>query len=379
MRIVMLTYWGDKGGVYMHVMNIAERVSKLPDVELHIVALSADSRKHELFGCTTHFLKRVRGRGANYFYNPRLIKNKILEINPDLVHIHTTFASHAIASLMLPKKYPTIVTVHQCIKSDIKSRLHPSIRQHIKLIIDPYLEKRLLEKAEHIVVPSPHLEEYYSALKNKISVIPNGVNLEEIRNSSWVNENLMHPSILFMGRLERIKGVDTLIRSIQLVVCLIPDVHLYIAGSGEEEGELKHLVRKLDIVENVTFLGFISGDVKWSCYKSADLFVLPSLDDNAPVALPEAMACGKPVIASNVGGIPCVVEDDVTGLLFECGDVKDLAEKIVILLQNSELRGKMGRTGQERAKEFSWDGIAKRTMKLYETIYSTFQSNIVII
>ena len=368
MKIAMLTYWGDEGGVYMHVMNIATRASKLPDVDLHIIALSEKNCTGELFGGTAHFLKRAKSMGANYFYNPFLIRNKIMEINPDLIHIHTTVNSHAIAALMLPKRYPIIVTIHQSIEEDIKNRLPPSTRRWIKLKIEPYLEKRLLKKAECIITPSPHMKGYYSTVKNKISVVPNGVDLEEVRNSGQTKEDIIHPSILFMGRLEKVKGVDILIRSIPFVADAIPDIHTYIAGSGEEENKLKRLVKKLDIPENVTFLGFISGDVKWSYYKSTDLFVLPSLNDNAPVALPEAMACGKPVVASNVGGVPYMVEDGVTGLLFKCGDVEELAEKAIALLQNKEMREKMGVAGLEKAKEFSWDEIADRTVELYREV-----------
>jgi glycosyltransferase involved in cell wall biosynthesis len=180
----------------------------------------------------------------------------------------------------------------------------------------------------------------------------------------------LHPSILFMGRLEKIKGVDILIRSIPFVANSIPDVHLYIAGSGEEEGKLKHLVKKLDIGENVTLLGFVSEDEKWSYYKSTDLCVVPSVEGPFGIVLLEAMACGKPVIASNVGGIPYIVEDGKTGLLFECGDIEGLTEKVSTLLQNKEMREKMGAEGLEKAKEFSWDMIAERTVELYKEVIS---------
>ena len=375
MKIAMLTYWGDKGGVYTHVMNIATRVSKLPDVDLYIVALSEKSCTGELFGGTAHFLKKAKSTGANYFCNPFLIRNKIMEIDPDLIHIHTTFNSHAIAALILPKKYPIIVTIHQSIGDDIRNRLPPSARRRIKLKIEPYLEKRLLKKAECIITPSPHMKEYYSTVKNKISVVPNGIDFGEIENSDYVETDTLHPSILFMGRLEKIKGVDILIRSIPLVVSSIPDVHLYIAGSGEEERTLKRLAKKLNIEENVTFLGFISEDAKWSYYKFTDLCVVPSVDEPFGIVLLEAMSCGKSVVASNVGGIPYIVEDGKTGLLFECGDIEDLTENVITLLQNKELREKMGAAGLEKAKEFSWDKIVDKTLILYEKLFSESTKN----
>jgi glycosyltransferase involved in cell wall biosynthesis len=131
---------------------------------------------------------------------------------------------------------------------------------------------------------------------------------------------------------------------------------------------LKKLVKKQNIEKNVEFLGFISDDEKYACYNSADIFVLPSLEESFGIVLLEAMACRKPVVASNVGGIPFVVADEKTGLLFESNDPEDLAEKIITLLRNRELQENMGRAGRERAKEFGWDKIAKTTVRLYQEI-----------
>ena len=369
MKVAMLTYLGEESGVYTHVKKIAIRISKLPDVDLHIIAIDDKNIITNRFGAAVHFIKRKDVRGATYFYYPLLFRKKILSIHPDIIHVQGYARYYSIA-LALMKKYPMILTLHANISEELGYRLSPSLKQYISLKIEPYLEKRLLKKAERVIVPSPHMKEYFGALKNKIDVIPNGVDFEEIQNSGRVKEDIIRPAILFMGRLEKIKGVDILIRSIPFVVCLIPDIHLYIAGSGEEESELKYLVKKLDIEENVTFLGFISGDEKWSYYKAIDLCVVPSLDEACGLSLLEAMACGKPVIASKVGGIPYVVEDGKTGILFKSGDVEDLAEKVIILLQNKELREMMGATGLEKAKEFSWERITDRTVELYMKVTS---------
>ena len=80
--------------------------------------------------------------------------------------------------------------------------------------------------------------------------------------------------------------------------------------------------------------------------------------------------CKVSVVASNVGGIPFVVKDGKTGLLFECGNVEELAEKVITLLKDKELREKMGKAGRERAKEFTWENIAERTVEVYKEILS---------
>ena len=369
MKVAIVTYLGEEGGVYTHIKNIAIRISRFHNVELHIIVLSEKDCTEKLFGSTVHFIKREYFRAANYFYNPTLIKNKILEIDPDIVHVHQAFNYHSIAVCALTRKYPLIVTIHQGMADEIKNRLSPSLRRYIKLKINPYLEKRMLKRASHIIVLSPHVKEYFSDLKSKITVIPNGVDFEEIQNSGQ-KRDIAHPSIFFAGRLEKVKGVNILLRAIPHIKRLIPDVKVYIAGSGSEENKLKNLVKELNLTENVRFLGFISGDAKWSYYKSIDLCVVPSINEAFGLSSLEAMACGKPVVASNVGGIPYVVENGKTGLLFECGNIDDLAEKIIALLQNKELREKMEKAGQERAKEFSWDKITDRTVELYMKVTS---------
>jgi glycosyltransferase involved in cell wall biosynthesis len=124
----------------------------------------------------------------------------------------------------------------------------------------------------------------------------------------------------------------------------------------------------LNIENYVDFLGFLSGEKKYTYYKSADIYVQPSRYETFGIAILEAMACGKTVVASNVGGIPFLVIDGETGLLFENGNVRDLAEKILNLLNDKELREKMGKAGKKRAEEFTWDKIAKQTVEVYKEI-----------
>lgn len=372
MKVAMLTYLGEESGVYTHAKNIATQITKSPDVDLHIISIGDENIITNQFGATIHFIKRANFRGATYFYYPLLFKKKIIEINPDIVHIQG-YARYYYIAVSLLKRYPFILTLHSNLTEELEYRLPQSLKRYVSLKTEPYLEKRLVRKAEQVIVPSPHMVEFHVDMKDKMCVIPNGVAVEKIQNSVLMQRDMAHPSILFVGRLEKIKGVDILIKSISFVVSSIPNVHLYIAGIGEEEGELKHLVKKLDIEENVTFLGFVSEDDKWSYYKSTDLCVVPSLEEPFGIVLLEAMACGKPVVASNVGGIPYIVEDGETGLLFECGNIEDLAERVTALLEDKELRKKMGEAGYEKAKEFSWSNIADRTLELYRVVLSEVQ------
>jgi len=364
---VILTYWGVEGGIYTYLRKVVARLSTIPDIEVHVVALSENDCSGNFVGETVHFLKRGEFRGANYFLNPYIIRKKILEINPDLIHVHTTINSHAIAALMLPKKYPIIVTIHQAIAEDLKSRPLQSIKQYVKFKIEPYLEKKMLEKAEYVIIPSPYLMKYYSFLGSKIKVIPNGVDLEEIVKSKVI-KNVSHPSLFFAGRLEKVKGVDNLIKTIPCILKSIPYIHIYIAGSGEEEYTLKKLAENLGVDDYTTFLGFVRSPEIFSYFKSTDICVIPSRFETFGLVILEAMACSKPIVASNVGGIPYLIDDGKNGLLFESENVQDLAGKLIFLLQNEEIRENMAQAGFKKAKEFSWDVIVNMTVELYEGV-----------
>lgn len=156
-------------------------------------------------------------------------------------------------------------------------------------------------------------------------------------------------------------------------------MHVYIAGksvSEEEDKNLKKLAEELNIEKKVSFLGFISGAEKYAYYESADIYVHPSRYEPFGVVLLEAMACGKPIVASKVGGIPFVVEDEETGLLFKSENVEELAEKVILLLRNKELRVKMGKAGRERAKLFTWERSAEMTVEVYKEVIEKFKIQI---
>lgn len=372
MRIAMVTYLGEEGGVYTHIKNLASRISRLPDFELHIVALDEKDNIEDRFGCKVHFIKRGKFRGANYLYNPISIKRKISEINPDIVHVHQAFNYHSIACA-LSKNRPIVVTIHQGIVDEIERRLSPSIRRYFKLKIDKYLEKWLLKTASYVIAPNPLISEYLRGLieLKKICSIPNGVDLIRIQESKPYT-NFNHPCILYVGRLETLKRVDILLEATQLIKKSIPDINIYIIGSGSQENKLKNQAKQLNIEDNTKFMGFIPQDEIYSYYKSADIFVNPSQDGIFNLTTIEAMACGVPVITSNVyKNIQYIIEDGKTGLLYEYGNKFDLANKLIALLQNTKLREMMAGAGQERAKEYSWDKIAEKTMNMYKEIFGS--------
>ena len=366
-KVVMLgPYLYEMGGVTMHIKKITKYLSFREDIEMHLITIGNKNEKTKIGNLNIHMIKK----SLPYpFSIPSLVwflKHKIIELNPDIVHAQGSFAPYSTAAALVRNKYPTLLTAHGIIAKELK--FHKGINFIFILFIHKPNERYVVSKISNIIAVSLHVKNVISDMtQSQIYVIQNGIDFEDIHNVQ-PHKSIEYPSILFVGGLSKVKGIDTLLNAVPIIRKKILNLCVYIAGSGPEENKLKELVKELNIEENVNFLGYISGIKKYSYYKSADVCVFPSIYEPFGIVLLEAMACGKPVVASNVGGIPFVVEEGKTGLLFESGNVEDLADKIMTILKNEELREKMGEAGRERAKEFTWDKIAERTVEVYKEI-----------
>ena len=360
-------YLYEMGGVTIHIKKLTKYLARRDDVELHLLTVGTKNEeiKKDIFN--VHVIKK---RIPYPFSIPSVIwrlRRKILEINPDIVHAQGTIVSYSTAAALVRNKYPVLLTVHGTATRDIK--YYSGLTFVLFKLVHKPNERYVVSKIPNIIIVAPQVKDIISGMTDsKIHIIPNGVDFEDVQNIQ--PKSTEHPSILFVGRLAKIKGVDILLKAIPVIKEKIPAIHIYIAGLGPQEEELKELVKELNIEENVEFLGFISGGNKYAWYKSVDVCVFPSRHDSGPIVLLEAMACGKPIIASNVGGIPFMVEDGKTGFLFESGNVGELAEKIVILLKDKEMQEKMGEAGLEKVKEFTWEKIAEQTVKVYKEVLS---------
>jgi glycosyltransferase involved in cell wall biosynthesis len=148
-----------------------------------------------------------------------------------------------------------------------------------------------------------------------------------------------------------------------------PELKLVLAGDGFERPELVRLAQELGIGEDVTFLGWVPNIELPPYYRAAALSVIPSLEEGFGIPAAEAMGCEVPVVASDAGGLPEVVEDGVTGLVVPRGDVPALTSAIGSLLEDPERRRRMGVAGRRRAVErFDWDRSAEQFEQVYHEI-----------
>jgi glycosyltransferase involved in cell wall biosynthesis len=175
------------------------------------------------------------------------------------------------------------------------------------------------------------------------------------------------PNMIFACRqLFPRKGIRFLIEAAAQLTARFPDLHLVLAGDGFERPELVALAERLGIGPRVTFLGWVPNTALPPYYRAAAVSVIPSLEEGFGIPAAEAMGCEVPVVATDAGGLPEVVEHGVTGLVVPRGDSTALAGAIGSLLEDPALRLRMGQAGRERAlKHFDWD----RTAEQFEAVY----------
>jgi len=208
----------------------------------------------------------------------------------------------------------------------------------------------------------------------KLEIIPFGVDTSFFRPVNIQKDTAIF-QILSIGYLIERKGFEYLIRALKEVLNVHNNVHLKIVGSGPLENQIKKLIIDLKLENNVQILSNLSDQKLLETYNSSNLFVLPSITDSQGnteglgVVLLEAMACKLPVIASNIGGIPDIVNDGETGLLVPEKDTIGMSQSIIKLIENEDLRENLTFKGYNMVKEyFSWEKIAKDYIDIYKKV-----------
>jgi glycosyltransferase involved in cell wall biosynthesis len=197
--------------------------------------------------------------------------------------------------------------------------------------------------------------------RKNIEIVHPGVELEKFKPGI----KTQHPSILYLGRIKPYKSIEVAINAVNELRSDIPEIELKIAGFGEHQLELEKLVLSLGLEQNVTFTGHVTEDEKVSLMSEAWAFIYPSLWEGWGISVIEASASGTPVVASNVPGLRDSVSNPHSGYLVEYGNVHGFAEKLRLILTDSQLRSAFGRDGIEWANNFTWE---KSTKKLLDII-----------
>lgn len=201
----------------------------------------------------------------------------------------------------------------------------------------------------------------------KVMYIPNGIELNQIKEKLKFLEKTSHKEILIgsVGNLRKAKGYEYLIDAAAIVCNKTKNVKFLILGKGPLEDFLKEKIKKLGLEENIILCGFV--DDVYNYMVNFDIVVISSLWEGFPVVALEAMACGKPVIATNVGDLPEIVINGITGIIVEPEKPDQLAQAILELIVDKEKRENMGKKALEQVERFSHETMVRRYCEIYKT------------
>jgi len=179
--------------------------------------------------------------------------------------------------------------------------------------------------------------------------------------------------LLFVGAIGKLKGERDLIRALAILRERGGELNVKVSFLGYGSESLEPVCREAGVLDLIEFLGAVALEKRIEFFRQADIFVLPTYAEAMPMSIIEAMAAGLPVISTNVGGIPELIENDVDGLLFAPGDVSDLADKIAFLLENEFVRREFGAKAAQKARR-QFD-IRQYVKKLREHLFASFNKN----
>ena len=376
----------DAGGMNIYIREVVEKLSK-SGVEVDVFTRD-HNRKNEIEGQFANINVNYIKAGDNsldkvgiFNYLDEFVEgvnnfkiNK--KIKYDLIFAHYWLSG--VASLKLKQIWnaPVITTFHTI--QEIKQEAFPFNKD------DPHREaqeKFVSQNSDAIVVWSKHeknfIQSNYDVDSKKIFIIPPGVDLDLFKpiSKNKARKEIKIPNdlkvILFVGRLERLKGLDTLLEALSMIEQ--ENINLLVVGglyNISEVSRLKKICTEMNLSEKVHFIGSINrSDLKFY-YNSSDICVLPSYYESFGLSALEAAACGVPVVASKKGGLSSIVIDKKTGYLLQWRCPGPFVEKLEILLKSKDLRESMGKNARKHAENLNWAESINSLKKLFHKLTS---------
>jgi len=304
----------------------------------------------------------------------------------DLIHGHYWLSGRLATLFQEHWKVPVVAMFHTL--AALKNRVaQDAVELEQQIRVD--IERRTMAAADRIVaatdIDRSHMLDAYGANARKIVVVPGGVNLGLFQPGSQADARRVlglgpEPTLLFVGRIQRLKGIDVLIRAAASLADDIRGIRVLVVGGSddssgsrpaEETRELERLrgiVAELSPSASVQFVGGVDQERLSLYYRAADLTVMPSTYESFGLVAVESMACGTPVVASRVGGLATIVRDGENGALVPWRDPRLFADRIRAILTNPKLANRLRIGALDTARNYSWDGVAERTLAVYDDL-----------
>lgn len=352
------------GGLGVHVGQLTAALGAHMDVD--VVLPTTEEGSYQAPGPRVHLLSPANARATyddptswlrfSEFAAQRILRRARQEGPPDVIHCHDWVTVLAGIKCRWALKVPLVFHLHL----PNRSRLCASA-ENLGLISADLVTVN--SEAMHDELLDRHLP-----LRCDVEVVKNGVDIEMFHPcDDWPAEG---GYILFVGRLVQQKGVEYLLRAFSYVREKFPNVRLKIVGDGDLRHGLEGLCAQRMLADQVDFLGWKTGQDLVALYQKAMVVAVPSIYEPFGMTALEALACQRPVVASRVGGLKENIQPGVTGYLFEPKDELELAQWLMNLLANPDLRQRMGRAGRDHVlnEGYTWPQIARQFARSYESV-----------
>lgn len=375
MKVLHLISGGDSGGAKTHLFSLLGKLKDIADVRIGCLTEGVFYRELPEVG-VDYCLFRQKSRFDLSVVDDiaEMIKKEGFEV----LHVHGARANFVGVFVRKRVDIPVITTVHSDYLLDFDDPF--------KKLVFTSLNKYALKKIPYFIAVSDNFREMLTDRgfrPNSIYTVYNGMDFSKVPERVTSKEDFCRErgfeydgSKVYVGiaaRFDSVKGVDIFIKAAGEVLKKRSNIEFLIAGDGAEKDSLVSLAKDLGAEDRIRFLGF-ERDI-YAFYNVIDINTLTSLSESFPYSMLEGAAMGKPMAASDVGGISSLVINGETGFLFESGDYRMLAEKIILLADDAELRKKLGDGIRKRAVTyFSADRFAADHIKIYSSIIKDHKS-----
>src|SRR5262245_7523799 len=293
-----------------------------------------------------------------------------LAADTDMIHAHLG-EDIAIVPLALRAAgrhdRPLVLTIHTSVRHTLAVT---SVRSAVLKLLGGRLERRGEQTAQAIIALVPRVAALIKAdgIPTPIHVVPSGIAprapKDAIRPTHDPLGSIPRPRVIFVGRLHPQKHVDVLVRA----AARMPGVSVVLVGDGPERPRLERLADRLGLTRRVHLLGFVPHEQVAGLLGTADVLAMPSRYEELGTALLEGMQAGLPIVASDTGGIPQVIEHGRTGLLVPPGDPEALAASLMRIIDDRTLAARLGDAASQEAAKYDWSDLAQRVLAVYETV-----------
>jgi glycosyltransferase involved in cell wall biosynthesis len=364
------------GGVRTVVQSIVRGLQVYGDLQIHVIHCHADIPASVVVTAgraQIHYVAMPQRRLVpNTLVSIPRVEKLLRQVQPDVVNTHA--AHYTVAALRAG--FPTVFTIHGVMHRE--AQVYTStLFDRARLLLEKWLDAYAVRHVPDIVAISPYvLEEYRGLTSARFHRIDNPLAPEffaiPTQNAgSSTGPNLGKETeyrLLYAGTIDERKNVLELVRALAIVRQEMPGVRMRVAGrttSPPYEQKVRRYVDERGLAPNVEFLGLLDRDQLLQEYARCSMVVLASRQETMPMAVIEAMAAGKPVVATRVGGVSELIEDGDSGYTVALGDTEGLAQRIVELLKDSGLRARLGQRARQLAGRFQLETVVAQYRQLY--------------